>query len=552
MKPRFLATAVIGIVAVSLTACVPSQRDESSSAEASTFVFGAPGAPKLFDPFYASDGETFRITNQMYDGLLTFEPGTAALAPALATEWEHSADGLEWTFTLRDDVTFHDGTEFNADAVCFNFNRWYNQTGAAQSSGVSYSWNNDFGGFADGEKPSLFESCEATEEFVATITLTRTTSRFPATLTHSTYAMSSPTALEAYDADAVTATGSGFTFPEYAMAHPTGTGAFTFVSYDDANGTVTLERNESYWGETPGVEKLIFRIIPDEATRRQELEAGSIDGYDLPNPVDWNSLSEAGFEIGIRPPFSMLFVGLNASQIPELKDVRVRQALMYALNREQLVDTQFPEGTIEATQFMPPGTIGFNDDIVSYPYDPAKAKALLADAGQENLEIELWAPTEVSRPYMPDPQRVAEAIRTDWEAVGVTVNLVRKPWTGGYLEGHQNGEAPTYLLGGTPHYDSADNMLATHFGATDTPHKTEAYDFGETLASDLKAADSEVDEQVREGLYKELNRQIVEDYLPALPVAFAPSGFVISPEFSGLTPSPVSHEVFAEISKKTK
>src|SRR5690606_28145039 len=148
-----------------------------------------------------------------------------------------------------------------------------------------------------------------------------------ATLTHATYAMSSPTALEKYNANDVTSEGTGFSFPEYALEHPTGTGPFTFGSYDDANGTITLHRNENYWGEPVKIDKLIFRIISDEATRRQELEAGTIDGYDLPNPVDWESLEAKGFEIGIRPPFSILFVGMNATQIPELKDFRVRQAL---------------------------------------------------------------------------------------------------------------------------------------------------------------------------------------------------------------------------------
>src|SRR4029079_5916681 len=92
-----------------------------------TFTFGAAGAPKLFDPYYATDGETFRVSRQIFDTLVGVKPGTAELAPGLATSWEPSSDGLNWTFTLRDGVKFTDGTPFNADAVCKNFERMFDQ-----------------------------------------------------------------------------------------------------------------------------------------------------------------------------------------------------------------------------------------------------------------------------------------------------------------------------------------------------------------------------------------------------------------------------------------
>ncbi|MDQ3383037.1 MAG: ABC transporter substrate-binding protein, partial [Actinomycetota bacterium] len=181
-----------------------------------TFVFGAAGAPTVFDPFYASDGETFRVTRQLFEGLIELEEGGSEPVPGLAESWESSEDGLTWTFQLREDVTFHDGTDFNAEAVCANFDRWYDQNEVGQNSAVSYYWNTAFGGFADGADDSLFESCEATEEYVATVQVTRVTSTFPTVLTLSSFAISSPTALEEYDANNVQAQGEGFVYPEYA------------------------------------------------------------------------------------------------------------------------------------------------------------------------------------------------------------------------------------------------------------------------------------------------------------------------------------------------
>jgi peptide/nickel transport system substrate-binding protein len=150
---RISAACVAGALAITLAACAESQRDPGNEqggagATGGTMVFGAAGAPRSFDPLFAQDGETFRVSRQIYDTLITYKQGTSELAPGLATEWTPNADGTEWTFTLRDGVTFHDGTPFNAEAVCFNFNRWFNlPTAAAQSQAIYYY--ELFGGYSN-------------------------------------------------------------------------------------------------------------------------------------------------------------------------------------------------------------------------------------------------------------------------------------------------------------------------------------------------------------------------------------------------------------------
>ena len=126
--------ALAAALALGVTACAESDRegDGGEGNEGGTFTFGAAGAPEMFDPLYATDGETFRVTRQMFEGLLGIEPGSAEVGPELATEWTSNEEGTEWTFTLRDDVTFHDGEPFNADAVCKNFERMFDQNAAGQ------------------------------------------------------------------------------------------------------------------------------------------------------------------------------------------------------------------------------------------------------------------------------------------------------------------------------------------------------------------------------------------------------------------------------------
>ena len=123
------------------------------------------------------------------------------------------------------------------------------------------------------------------------------TSRFPAALTLPSFSMQSPTALEEFDADNLGGSEDALTYPEYALEHPTGTGPFKFESWDRGNGEVTIVRNEDYWGEPAKVDEIIFRTISDGNTRRQELEAGSIDGYDLVAPADYDALEDAGFQV---------------------------------------------------------------------------------------------------------------------------------------------------------------------------------------------------------------------------------------------------------------
>ena len=565
MLSRSLKTAAGALaVAIALTGCAASQRETTApgssgsaaptgAADANaTFIFGAAGAPKLFDPFYASDGETFRVTRQIYEQLLSFEPGSAKTKPGLAESYEGSPDGLTWTFKIRSGVKFHDGTDLDAAAVCANFDRWYNQKGAAQSSAVTYYWNNNFGGFAgQADKTSLFDSCTASDAMTAVVKVTRYTSKFPNILAHGAYAIQSPAAQEKYDANNVQAQGSGFTYPEYALKHPTGTGAFTFGGYNDAAGEVTLNRNEDYWGDKAGVAKMVIRTIPDESTRRQELQAGTIHGYDLPNPVDWKALESGGAKVEIRPAFNILYVGLNATKNEALKDVRVRQALSYAINRDQLVQSQLPEGAEAASQFFPKAVSGYNNDLKPYPHDPEKAKALLAEAGQSNLTLEFWQPTEVTRPYMPNPASIYEAIRSDWEAVGVTINPVAKPWTGGYLDGTEQGEAPAFLLGWTGDYDSADNFIGTFFTKQDNAFATKNYPFANELTDALVAADSEPDATKRDQMVSALNKKIAEEYLPGLPISHSPPAIVVSSKVSGLVTSPLAAENFATVKLST-
>src|SRR6185437_14539564 len=189
----------------------------------------------------------------------------------------------------------------------------------------------------------------------------------------------------------VAAAGDTFQYPAYATAHPTGTGPYVYAGRDEAQKTVTITANPNYWGEKPKINKIVFKVISDNNARKQELQAGSIDGYDLVAPGDISGLKSAGEQILDRPPFNILYLGMNQKN-------------------PALVKPSFPPAAVVAKEFMPPEVAGYADDVTTYNYDPNKAKQLLAQAGESNLTLNFYWPTEVSRPYMPDPKQIFTVI----------------------------------------------------------------------------------------------------------------------------------------------
>ncbi|KMS92770.1 ABC transporter substrate-binding protein [Prauserella rugosa] len=540
--------ALIGLAgALALSACA-SERDQGSGSDANTLVFGAAGAPKNFDPVFNDDGESFRPMRQMYETLVAYKPGSADLEPGLATEWEPSADGKTWTFKLREGVKFHDGTDFNAEAVCFNFDRWHNMPGEAAQSQMIY-YGDVFEGFAENKGDAtgdpVYKSCEAKDEHTAVLHLNKAKGAFPDAFGLTSLSMSSPDALKKHNADEVTQSGDSFSYPAYANEHPTGTGPYKFESYDKSAKTITLTRNEDYWGEKARLEKIVFRVIEDENTRKQDMISGQIDGYDLPNPADYQALRDAGAQVMVRPVFNILYLGINQANTPELKDVRVRKAIEYAINKEQLAKNQLPEGAEARDQFVPEETDGYTDEVEKHEYDVEEAKRLLKEAGAEDLTLKFYVPTEVSRPYMPNPVDIAGAVSDDLKAAGIDVEMVQRPWNGGFKDDVQKaGKHDIHLLGWTGDYGDAGNFVGTFFGR-------EKAEFGFNDREVFKAlsdADSKVDDEEQKQAYEKAAVTISE-YVPAVPLTSSPPAIVVGGDIQGLVPSPLTDERFAPVHK---
>jgi peptide/nickel transport system substrate-binding protein len=542
----FRLAALLGAAAVALAGCAESDRDdgasgsggESSEATGGTFVFAASSDPVSLDPAFASDGETFRVARQIFEGLVGTEPGTADPAPLLATEWEAADDGLSYTFSLRDDVTFHDGTPFDAEAVCTNFDRWHNWTGLLQSENLSYYYGKIFRGFADSDPPGIYESCTADAEHEVTIALNQPFAGFVEAMSLPAFSIQSPTAMEEFDADNVSGTEDDVRFSEYATAHPTGTGPFQFESWDRGQ-QVVLTPYEDYWGEQAKVDRVVIRTIDDGNARRQALVNGEIDGYDLVAPGDIQGLEDDGFQIENRPAFNILYLGINQA-VPPLQDLKVRQAIAHAIDKDAVISQSLPEGTEAAIEFMPDTVAGWTDEVRVYDFDQERARQLLAEAGQPNLTVQFNYPTGVSRPYMPSPEDTFVAIRSQLEAVGITVQPVADQWSPDYLDKVTgSAEHGLHLLGWTGDYNDTDNFLGVFFG-----QQTAEWGFDNPeLFSALTEARGIPTREEQTPAYEEINKLVME-FVPGVPIAHPVPSLAFAPDVEGYQTSPVQDEVW--------
>lgn len=537
-KLRLVALVVVGALAAVAAGCGGS--DEGGN----TLVFGGAADPTALDGALISDGESIRVLYQMTEGLTRLKAGTSEVEPSLAESWEASDDGLSWTFTLRDDVTFHDGEPFNADAVCFNFERWFNFPASLQGDGTTYYWQYGFGGGfkspaegAPGPDQSLYKSCEAVDDQTVTLNLTKPSATILSTLTLPSLHIVSPKALEEFNADAGAVNDDGIFQPSgtYSTEHPTGTGPFKFDSWTPGE-QLTLVRNDDYWGDEAKLEKIIFQPIPDNAARLQALQNGEIQGYDLVEPQDVDTISgDDALQLLERPPFNVGYVTMNSSKAPTDK-LEVRQAVAHALNRQAVVDGFYAGRGVLATQFQPPEIFGYAEDVVTYDYDPAKSKQLLEQAGLTlPVEIEFWYPTDVSRDYMPDPKRNFEAFAADLNKAGFKVVPKSAPWRPDYVSRVNEGTAGNLnLIGWIADFADPDNFIGTFFQAPSAQFGFENQEIHDLLNS----AEEETDVAERTSLYQEANRKIME-VLPGVPYVHAKAALALQTNVSGYVPSPV-------------
>jgi len=417
-----------------LTGCGKSTNSGSTNTTTSaslkdTVTFAQGADPRSLDPAYIDDGESSKVVVNMYEGLLRYAPDSTKIEPSLATSWSISSDGLAYTFHLRKGVKFQDGTDFNADAVKFNIDRQIPPKVTADMPESSLVWGS-------------VKDVEVKDENTVVINLSAKNSAFLANCAMSQAApMVSPTAIQKNNNN--------------VSADPVGTGPYKFVSWKKGD-SITLVRNDDYWGTKAKTKNLIFRVIADNSARVLALTNGDVDMIDGIDATAVDQIKSAGDVLNTTEGMNINYMAYNTTT-STFKDPAVRKAFSQAINRDELVKNLYQGYATPASTILPSFVPGFSADVKQTGYDEAAAKAEIAKAGIKTVHMITYSNP---RPYNPATgSTLATAIQGYLQKVGVTCKIDTYDWTT-YKQKVIAGDYDICFYGWTGDNGDPDNFLA--------------------------------------------------------------------------------------------
>ncbi|HDR1196991.1 ABC transporter substrate-binding protein [Pasteurella multocida] len=502
-----------------------------------TFVYCSEASPSYLSPVLGTDGATIDASGQaMFNGLTTFERGTTNVIPALAEKWDVSEDGKTYVFHLRKGVKFHSNKDFkptrdfNADDVVFSFNRQLDPNHPYHKvSGVSYEY------FIGMDMQNIIDKVEKVDDYTVKISLKVPNAPFLANL-----AMDFASIYSAQYADAMAKAKT----PEKLDSAPIGTGPFEFVSYQK-DSAVRYKAFENYWQGKAKIDRLVFSITPDASVRYAKLQKGECHAAPYPNPADIAKLkADSNITLLTKPGLNVGYLNFNVQKAP-FDNVKVRQALNYAVNKDVIIESVYQGAGQVAKNPIPPTMWSYNDEVKDYAYDPEKAKALLKEAGFENgFETDLWA-MPVSRPYNPNARRMAELVQADWEKVGVKAKIVSYEW-GEYLKRMRAGDHQTGMMGWTGDNGDPDNFLNTLLSCAAVESGSNYANFCHKEFNDLVTKAAQVtDPAERTALYQQA-QLVFKEQAPWITIAHSTTYFPVRKEVKGYVIDPFGlHNFYA-------
>lgn len=508
-----------------------------AACDASTFRAGRrdPGALVVaepsdvlsLDPARVTDTESIQVGQLIFDGLVRWRPGTTDVVPGLAT-WQVSEDGKRWTFYLRDDVEFHDGTKLDADAVVFSFERLLDPKHPFYlGSGADY-W-----------RVTLHdvEKVRAIDARTVEIDIARPYAPLLGYL--AIFPIVSPAAVRQW--------GDAF------QTHPVGSGPYQLEQWN-VGEQVVLKRNDHYWDTPARLDRLVFQVVVDARQRLIDLESGSVDLATAILP-DEQPFVELHPDLVLHhvPGNDVSYLAFNMDH-PPFDDVRVRRAANLAINKEPIVKLAFQGHAVAADGPLPPTQWGYHEAAVKYGYDVETAKKLLAEAAADGRfdpthVYRLYAPT-TPRPYMSQPERVARFLQAGFERVGLHTELVLQPYAA-HRTAVEHGDHDLCLFGWIGDTGDPDNFLYVLFdsdNAVPGEAQNSAFYRQPKVHDMLLQAQGASDPAAREALYAKVQDQLALD-APWLPIAHAELVVASRAELDNVIVSPTGAPMYALIGR---
>jgi dipeptide transport system substrate-binding protein len=510
------------------------------AAPSGTLVFCSEGSPAGFDPGQHTTSTDFDAsTNTVYNELVQFRNGTLDLVPGLATSWDISPDQRVYTFHLRHGVKFqttawfHPTRDFDADDVLFTFDRMLDpQQPFRKAYPASFPYFTDLG------FDKNIERIEKLDDYTVRFDL-----KTPDVIFARNLAMSFASILSAEYAAQLAAQHREADINQL----PVGTGPFVFRSYQK-DALIRYDANPDYWRpQDVKLAHLVFAITPDPEVRIQKLASGECQVSAFPRPADLDAvkrnpqlkiISGVGFNVG--------FLAYN-TQHPPLDRVEVRRALDMAIDKPAIIQAVFAGNAKIATNPMPPAQWSYNATLKDAPYDPGKARALLAQAGlPDGFELTLWA-MPVQRPYNPNAQLMAQLIQQDWAKIGVRAKIVSYEWGEYNRRAKQGGEHDALLYGWSGDNGDPDNWLGALLGCDAVHGSNVAKWCDPSFNALIEKARSDSNLAERTTLYEEA-QVIFKQQVPFTPIAHSIVSLPVSKRVEGLVFSPLGSHRFDGVS----
>jgi glutathione transport system substrate-binding protein len=469
-----ITAALIAVVAAAAFAAPAYAAKDVVFAVASTFT--------TTDPYDANDTLSQAMAKSFYEGLYGFDKDMKMI-PVLAESYTVSSDGLVYTFKLRHGVKFQDGTDFNADAVKANFDRVTNPDNKLKRYGLY----------------SNIDKTEVVDPYTARITLKTPFSAFINNLAHPSGVMISPTAMQKYGKD--------------IAFHPVGTGPFEFVEWKQPD-YLKVKKFDGYWQKgLPKIDTITWRSVVDNNSRAAMMQTGEAQ-FTFPVPYEVADVLKAKPDLTLvaAPSIVLRYLSMNTQQKP-FDNLKVRQAIAYAINNQALAKVAFNGYAEPAPGIVPPG-VEYSVKLGPWPYDVAKAKQLLKEAGYpDGFETELWSGYNNST-----SQKVVQFIQQQLQQVGIRtkITLLEAGQRVQRVESWQDPKtAPVrlYYIGWSSSTGEADWALRPLLYGESWPPKlfNTAYYKNDKVDADIKGALVTTDSKEKARLYKDAQQTIWND-----------------------------------------
>jgi peptide/nickel transport system substrate-binding protein/oligopeptide transport system substrate-binding protein len=469
--------------------------------------------PVTLDPARPNDIYGRTVANQLFDGLVQFD-GALAIRPAIAESWTASRDGLVWTFRLKRGIQFHHGREVTAEDFVYSFTRIVDprtkSAGAALFLKIKGARE-----YAAGLAPRV-EGLVALDPYTLEISLAEAQTPFVSSLAVG-FAKVVPSEI-------VEKLGEQF------GRQPVGTGPFRFVEWV-RNKRIVLAANTSYFEGRPGVERLEYRIFTGEAVDQMfaEFERGELEDSAIPARQRPLLLREQKYQFIRRPVLGISFLGINTTKKP-LDDPRIRQAINHAIDRRSIMRAIYQEQYIPGVGILPPGTYGYDPKLVGYPYDPAKARALLAAAGYPDGKglpvLQIWSARK-------NEEAVAEhnEIVKSLAEVGLRAEVHYNTNWPEYKQGVYEGKLPIFRYSWYADTPDPETFLGVLFDSRSADNITGFRHRG--IDALLQRARSAKDMHEKLRLYQEVEREIVK-HAPLVVLSYYTYERVFQPYIKGI------------------